>query len=202
MPYPVVHVLFFVFCVSAIAVYAAIRSFLQRKNSKEFSSKDLIQLTLLLFVGSLCALFPDIIVVYNLIQNGSIEHCWIGPIPTHSLLFSVSAILFGLVTGFMIYRNSGKALYMGFFAEAAFLSHLLLDDITVSGCHYLYPLYNEKISIFSMMDISFQEAGLLNYLIISFVSVFFISFVIYLVLFSLNQLGFEFKYKPESQLKK
>ena len=47
------------------------------------------------------------------------------------------------------------------------------------------------------MDVGFQENGLFHYLIKSFVSVFFICFVIMMALFALNQLGFEFKYKSE-----
>lgn len=202
MPYPVVHVLFFVFFMSAIAVYAAVWSFLKKEHSREFSSRDIIQLALLLLIGSFCALLPDSMFVYNMLQYGSIEHCWIGPVPTHSFIFSVTAVLFGLFTGFIIYRGVGKALYMSLFAEAAFFSHLLLDDIGEGGCHYLYPLYNEKISIFSMMDITFREAGFINYLVISFASVFFISFVMAMLLISLNQFGFEFRYKSESQLEK
>ena len=194
MPYPVVHVLFFVFCISAVAVYATIRSLFRR----ELSFKSSMHLLLLLSVGSLCALFPDIMAVYNLFVNGTMEHCWIGPVPTHSLLFSFPAILFGIFAGYAVYRNFGKAIYLGLFAEAAFLSHLLLDDIGEGGCEYLYPLYNKNISVFSMMDVSFQETGLFHYLIISFVSVFFICFVIMMALFALNQFGLNSNTSPKN----
>ena len=97
----------------------------------------------------------------------------------------------------VVYRKFGKAIYLGLFAEAAFLSHLLLDDISEGGCEYLYPLYDKNISVFSMMDVSFQETGLFHYLIKSFVSVFFICSIIMMALFALNQFGFEFKYKSE-----
>ena len=193
MPYPVVHVLFFVFCINAVAVYAAVRSFFRR----ELSFKSSMHLLLLLSVGSLCALFPDIMIVYNLFVNGTMEHCSVGPVPTHSILFSFPAILFGTITGYAIFREPGRAIYLGLFAEAAFLSHLLLDDISEGGCEYLYPLYDKDISVFSMMDISFQETGLFHYLIASFVSVFFICCIIMMALFALNQFGFEFKYKSE-----
>lgn len=193
MPYPVAHVLFFVFCISSVAVYAVIRSIFYR----ELSFKDLPPLLLLLFVGSICTLFPDIMAVYNLIVNGNLGHCWIGPVPTHSIIFSASAILFGMFVGYAAYRNFGKAIYLGLFAEAAFLTHLLLDDVGEGGCEYLYPLYNGKLSIFSLIDSGFQENGLFHYLIRSSVSVFFVCFVIMMVLFALNHLGFEFKYKPE-----
>lgn len=191
MPYPVVHILFFVFCINAIAVYTAIRSIFHKKLS--FWSS--MRLLLLLFVGSLCSLFPDIPIVYNLLINGTMEHDWVGPIPTHSLLFSFPAILFGTLVGYVAYRQAGKAIYLGLFGEAAFFSHLLLDDACGAGCIYFYPIYNETISTFSMMTINFSEAGLLHYLLVSFISISFVYFVIMMSMFSINHFGFESKYR-------
>lgn len=192
MPYPVVHILFFIFCICAVAVYASVRSFFRR----EFSFGDSMSLLLLLLVGSLCALFPDIKVVYNLLVNGITgDYCLIGSVPTHSLLFSSSAILFGTLSGYIAYRKVGKAIYLGLFGEAAFFSHLLLDDACGANITYFYPVYNGRINIFPFMNIGFQETGFFNYLIISFLSVSFICFFIMMALFSLNQFGFEFKYR-------
>ncbi|PAV12451.1 hypothetical protein ASJ81_06755 [Methanosarcina spelaei] len=193
MPYPIVHVLFFVFCISAVAVFAAIRSFFRG----ELSLKGSTNLLFLMSVGSVCALFPDIMVIHSLLVNGTMEHCWVGPIPTHSLLFSLSAVLFGIVAGYIKYRKSDRAVYLGLLAEAAFASHLLLDDISEGGCEYLYPLYKEKISLFSMMDTGFRETGVFNYLMTSFVSVFFICSIIMIALFALSKYGFELNYKTE-----
>ncbi|AKB83364.1 hypothetical protein MSBR3_2786 [Methanosarcina barkeri 3] len=193
MPYPIVHVLFFVFCISAVAVFAAIRSFFRG----ELSLKGSTNLLFLMSVGSICALFPDIMVIHSLLVNGTMEHCWIGPIPTHSLLFSLLAVLFGVVAGYIKYRKSDRAVYLGLLAEAAFASHLLLDDISEGGCEYLYPLYKEKISLFSMMDIGFRETGVFDYVIASFVSVFFICSIIMIALFALSKYGFELNYKTE-----
>jgi hypothetical protein len=193
MPYPIVHVLFFVFCISAVAVFAAIRSFFRG----ELSLKGSTNLLFLMSVGSVCALFPDIMVIHSLLVNGTMEHCWVGPIPTHSLLFSLSAVLFGIVAGYVKYRESGRAVYLGLLGEAAFASHLLLDDISEGGCEYLYPLYKEKISLFSMMDTGFRETGVFNYLMTSFVSVFFICSIIMIALFALSKYGFELNYKTE-----
>ena len=109
MPYPVVHVLFFVLCISAVAVYATVRSLFRGELSLK-SSKNLLPL---LFVGSICSLFPDIMIVHSLLVNGTMEHCWAGPIPTHSLLFSIPAVLFGIATGYVIYREPGRAMYLG-----------------------------------------------------------------------------------------
>lgn len=193
MPYPIVHVLFFVFCISSVAVFAVIRSFFRG----ELSLKGSTNLLFLMSVGSICALFPDIMVIHSLLVNGTMEHCWVGPIPTHSLLFSLSAVLFGIVAGYVKYRKSDMAVYLGLLAEAAFASHLLLDDISEDGCEYLYPLYKEKISLFSMMDIGFRETGVFNYLMASFVSVFFICSIIMIALFALSKYGFELNYKTE-----
>ncbi len=193
MPYPVVHVLFFMLCISAVAIYATLNLFLRR----ELSYRSFMQIILLLFVGGFCSLFPDIIIVYNLLVNGTMEHSWVGSVPTHSLLFSSSAILFGTAAGYAAYRDFNRAAYLGLFAEAAFLSHLLLDEVFDIGFFYLYPIYNEPIRISSIMDIPIKGAGLFHYLSASFLSVFFICFVMMMALFALNQFGFEFKYKPE-----
>ena len=191
MPYPVVHILFFVFCINAITVCAAVRSIFHR----ELSFTSSMRLLLVLLVGSLCSLFPDMPIVYNLLVNCTMGHSWIGTVPTHSLLFSSSAVIFGTFAGYIAYREIGKAIYLGLFGEAAFFSHLLLDDACGANCIYFYPVYNKAISIFSLMNISFQETGFLRYLIISSVSVSFICFFIMMTFFSLNQFGFELKYR-------
>jgi hypothetical protein len=193
MPYPIVHMLFFIFGVTAVAVYATVRSIFHKGTT--FGSS--MSLMLLFLVGSLCSLFPDITIIYNLLVNGTTDHCWIGTFPTHSLLFSFLAILFGTITGYTAYREFGKAIYLGLFGEAAFFSHLLLDDACGASCTYFYPIYNKPISLFSVMNIGFEQAGLLHYLIISFVSVSFVFFFIAIALFSLNQFGFEFKYRSQ-----
>jgi len=193
MPYPVIHVLFFLFCVCAVAVYATTKALSRR----ELSFRNSRTLLLLIFVGGLCTLFPDLIVVYNLLINGTLEHCWIGSVPTHSLLFSSTAILFGGVVGYAAYREFNKAVYMAIFAESAFLTHLLLDDMTKGYCYYLYPLYNKPIYIFLLMNTEFPGAGLFHYLAASFVSVFWIFIVILMALFALSRFGFEFNYRAE-----
>jgi len=59
-------------------------------------------------------LIPDTVIVHSLLVNGSMEHCWAGPIPTHSLLFSLSAVLFGIAVGYAKYREPGRAIYFAF----------------------------------------------------------------------------------------
>jgi LexA-binding, inner membrane-associated putative hydrolase len=193
MPYPVVHVLFFVFCISAAAVYAVIRSSFRR----ELLLSDSIQIIFLLSIGTLSALLPDVPAVYNLIVNDNAGHCWIGPVPTHSILFSFSALIYGTLAGLIAYGKFRKAIFVGLFAEAAFLSHLWLDDAHDGNCAYLYPIYNKSISVFSLMAVTYPESDLFHYLIKSFISVFFIAFIIMIALFALSQLGFEFRYRSE-----
>lgn len=194
MPYPVVHVLFFLFCVGAVATFALTGPV----SRKEMSLKDARKFLLLVFVGSICTLFPDIPAVYNFIVNGTLEHSFIGPIPTHSFLFGFTAVFFGMFAGFIAYRELNKSVYMAIFAGSAFLTHLLLDDIAEGGCPYLYPLYERPISVFSIMDTGFVEAGgLFHYLTISFVSVFCVFIVVSMALFALNRFGLEFSYRVE-----
>lgn len=194
MPYPVAHVLFFLFCVGAVAVYAITKALSRR----ELSFKNSTELLLIIYVGGICTLFPDLPAVYNLFTNGTLDHCSVGPVPTHSILFSSTAVLFGTVVEYALYRKVDKAVYMAIFAESAFLTHLLLDDIAEGGCPYLYPLYDGNISVFSIMDTGFADAGgLFHYLAVSIVSVFCVFIVIMMALFALNKFGFEFGYRAE-----
>ena len=82
------------------------------------------------------------------------------------------------------------------FAEAAFLSHLLLDDIAEGGLSYLYPLHNEPLSVFSYMDVGFSDVNSLYYNLAGMVSVFFMFCVLLISLMSLHYLGFDFRYQP------
>lgn len=192
MPYPVVHVLFFLFCVGAAAVFAITKAL----SRKELTFKNSTELLLIAYIGSMCTLFPDLPAVYNLFTNGTLDHISVGSIPTHSILFSFTAVLFGAVVEYALYRKANKAIYMAIFAESAFLTHLLLDDLEEGGCPYLYPLYKGNISVFSIMDTGFADAGsLFHYLTISIVSVFCIFIVIMMAMFALNKFGFEFSYK-------
>ncbi|MCQ1535875.1 metal-dependent hydrolase [Methanosarcina sp. KYL-1] len=193
MPYPVAHALFFVFFIGAAGVYALVGPLFRG----ELSSGDAKRILLLLFAGGFSSLFPDLIVVYNLIVKGTMEHCWIGPFPTHSILFSFSAVLFWGVVGYAVYGKFDRAAYLGLFAWAASLSHLLLDDIDEGGIYYFYPVYDKQVSVFSYMGLGFSEVSLFHYLIASFVSVFFISVIIMMALFALSHFGFEFRYRSE-----
>ncbi|SES63041.1 LexA-binding, inner membrane-associated putative hydrolase [Methanococcoides vulcani] len=193
MPYPVAHVMFFVFCICAIAVYTIFVALLRR----DISSRDIRHLLLLLFIGAFFALYPDITAGYNIIVNGTLEHTLIGPIPTHSLLFSSFALLFGAIIGYMLYREFGKAVYMGLFAESASLSHLLLDDLARGGIHYFYPISSRAISVFSYMDVGLACGNLINYMLASYAAVFYLIAVMMMALFALNHLGFEFRYRSE-----
>ncbi len=193
MPYPIAHVMFFVLCICAAGVYTILGAIRRR----ELSSGDTRQILFLLFVGSLCALFPDLMAVYSILVHGTLQHCWIGPIATHSLLFSSSAILLGLLVGYVVYRNLARAVYLSIFAESAFLSHLLLDDLARYDMHYFHPIYKEPISVFSYVDAEFASVDFVHYLLACYVSIFSIFVVMMMALFALDHLGFEFRYRSE-----
>ncbi len=192
MPYPIAHIMFFVLCISAVMIYAVLVAF----SRKELSRKNYMHILLLLFVGGGGALLPDIMAAYGILTGGSLQHCTIGPVSTHSLLFSSSAILFGMFVGYVAYRNSGKAVYMGIFAGSAFISHLLLDDLARYEMDYFYPFY-QPVSIFSYLDSEVARTDFLYYELASYAFVLSIFFVIMIALFALSHLGFEFRYNSD-----
>ena len=191
MPYPVAHVMFFVFCICAIAVYTIFVALLRR----DISFRDIRHTLFLLFIGAFFALYPDIMTAYNIIVNGTMEHCYIGAIPTHSLLFSSSAIVLGAFAGYILSRDFGKALYMGFFAESASLSHLLLDDLEGIGIHYVYPISSREINLFSYIGGGFTGEGFS--LLAPYASIVFLFAVMIMALFALDHLGFEFRHRSK-----
>ena len=192
MPYPAFHLAFFIFCISLVSVFAIVNSDFRRK----MSLKDVKHLSLLFFVGSVGSVFPDVPAVWNYLLYGNLQHTMIGPVPTHSLFFGMVAFLLAMILGCLKYRDISKASSLGIFAEAAFLSHLLLDDIAEGGLSYLYPVYNEPMSIFSFMDISLSPVNFFYYNFACFVSVFFIFVVMFMALLALKDLGFGFRYEP------
>ena len=56
-----------------------------------------------------------------------------------------------------------KAAHLGVFAETAFISHLILDNMAEGGLNYLFPLYNKPISVFSYMNVKFSGVDFLHY---------------------------------------
>ncbi|MDI3540250.1 MAG: hypothetical protein PWR29_1391 [Methanolobus sp.] len=191
MPYPVFHLMFFVFCISLVGVFAVFSSSFKR----EISLKDTKHIGVLLTVGGIGSLFPDVPAVWNYFLYGTLSHTMIGPMPTHSLLFGVVAFALAVSFGYLIYRNISRACSIGVFAEAAFLSHLLLDDVADGGLTYLYPLYNEPLSIFIFMNVSLSDVDFFYYNFACFVSVFFIFCVMLMALLALKDLGFGFRYE-------
>lgn len=193
MPYPIAHTMFFVLCISAAMVYVILGAFF----CKQLSRKDYIHILLLLFVAGVGVVLPDIMAAYGIITGGSMQHCTIGSVSTHSLLFSTSAILFGTLIGYVAYRDTGKAVYMGIFSWSAFLSHLLLDDLARYEMDYLYPFY-KPISIFSYVDAEFSRTDFVTYVLAAYVAILSVFFVIMIALFALSHLGFEFRYKSNN----
>ncbi|WP_298684533.1 metal-dependent hydrolase [uncultured Methanomethylovorans sp.] len=160
------------------------------------SRRDWWHFLLLLMVGAFCSLLPDIPAVWNYFLYDNLEHGMAGPIPTHSLVFGTVAFCGAFIVGLLAYRHRDRALALGMFAETAFLSHLLLDDIAEGGLTYLYPLHNEPLSLFSYVNVEFSGVNFLYYNLAGIVSVFFIFCVLLMSLMSLHYLGFGFRYHP------
>lgn len=192
MPYPVVHIMFFVFCISLPGLYG----FMQSALGGGVLRRDWWHFLLLLMVGAFCSLLPDIPAVWNYFLYGNLEHGMAGPVPTHSLVFGVVAFCSAFIVGFLAYRHRDRALALGMFAETAFLSHLLLDDIAEGGLTYLYPFYNEPMSVFSYVNVEFSGVNFLYYNLAGIVSVFFIFCVLLMSLMALHYLDFGFRYQP------
>lgn len=190
MPYPVVHIMFFVFCIFLPGLYG----FMQSALGGGVSRRDWWHFLLLLMVGAFCSLLPDIPAVWNYFLYDNLEHGMAGPIPTHSLVFGTVAFCGAFIVGLLAYRHRDRALALGMFAETAFLSHLLLDDIAEGGLTYLYPLHNEPMSLFSYVNVEFSGVNFLYYNLAGIVSVFFIFCVLLMSLMSLHYLGFGFRY--------
>ncbi|SFM56464.1 metal-dependent hydrolase [Methanolobus profundi] len=192
MPYPAVHLTFFIFCISLVGIFAIAGSGFRR----EMGLKDAKHLGLLFVVGSIGSVFPDVPAVWNYLLHGNLRHTTIGTMPTHSLFFGLVAFVLALFLGYIIYRNISRATSLGIFAEAAFLSHLLLDDIADGGLTYLYPVYNEPLSIFVFMNVNLSGVDFFYYNFACFLSVFFIFAVMFMALLALKDLGFGFRYEP------
>ena len=192
MPYPVVHMMFFVLCISLPGLF----SFAQTALSSGVYRRDWWNLLLLLSIGAFFSLLPDIPAVWNYFLFGNLDHGMAGPVPTHSLVFGIVAFCSAFVLGLLAYRQRDRALALGMYAEAAFLSHLLLDDIAEGGLSYLYPFYDKPMSMFSYVNVKYSGIDFQGYNTAGIVSVFFIFCVLLMALMALNYLGFGFKYEP------
>lgn len=192
MPYPAGHLIFFVLLLFPIALYGFAKAFRRGKLQRS----DWWYFLVLFGIGSFFSLFPDVSAVINLLLYGARgDHCNIGTLPTHSLLFASIAFVGGVLPGMVLYRQWHKALVVGVFAEAASLSHLLLDDMDGGIITYLYPLYNEPFSLFPYLNTGLSAMGVMYYVtalagLLSFVLVVLMAFL------SLRYLGFGFTYDP------
>jgi hypothetical protein len=191
MPYPYVHILFFFGVFAAPAIYAAIQMVIKR----ELHSKEGRIIFLILLLGSFCAMLPDIPFTWNYLLYEKMEYWSIGSMPTHSLLFGTTAFAIAAITGYLYFKDLKKASALGLFGYAAFLSHLLADDLQSGSIVYLYPVQTKPISIFASANVKIANTNFPEFdrawIIIA---LFFIAIMI-LSLFALSQLGFEFKYQ-------
>ena len=193
MPFPPVHLTFFILLLFPIAIYGFVKTARQGK----IELRDWGHLLLLLSIGGFFSLFPDISAAWNYLQYGKLEgQCMIGSFPTHSLLFTSIAFVGGTLAGLLVYRHRGKALALGLFAEATSLFHLVLDDLDAGIITYLYPLYNEPFSLFSFLNTNYTDVGILYYSFTVLAGVFLFVFVVLMALMSLRYLGFGLRYEP------
>jgi inner membrane protein len=98
--------------------------------------------------------------------------------------------------GQLLYRNRDKAIALGTFAEAAALSHLLLDDVADGAITYFYPFYNASMNLFSYANVDLAKVNFMYYNLAGIVIVVFVSCVMLMTLVSLNYLGFGIQYQP------
>ncbi|OPY19888.1 MAG: hypothetical protein A4E24_01478 [Methanomethylovorans sp. PtaU1.Bin093] len=192
MPYPIVHLMFFVFCFSSSALYG----FANTARSEGVHWTDWWHLVLLLMLGGFFSLLPDIPAVWNFLLHGTLSHTMAGPVPTHSLVFCSLAFFSTALIGLLLYRHRGKAMALGIFAWAASLSHLLLDDVADGAITYFYPFYNRTMNLFSYADVDLAEVNFMYYNLAGMVIVLFVSCIMLMTIWSLNYLGFGFRYRP------
>lgn len=144
MPYPPTHLLFFGFSVFIAGVL-----FLSTLNFEERPKvRDKGFLVVLLIFGGVATLFPDVPAVWNLLLHGNLRHNMVGPMPSHSLLFGLTTVTLAVILGYLIYRDRLKTVSIGLIVGAAFLFHLVLDDLEGGNISYLYPLSEAPVSIF------------------------------------------------------
>ncbi|WP_214044942.1 hypothetical protein [Methanomethylovorans sp.] len=193
MPYPAGHITFFILLLFPVALYGFIQAF--RKGKVQRS--DWFYLLILFAIGSFFSLFPDISAVINLLLYGARgDHCTIGSLPTHSLLFASIAFVGGVIPGMVMYRQWNKALAVGVFAEAASLFHLILDDLDKGIISYLYPLYSKPFSLFPFLNMVPSEMGILYYAFTVIIGALSFILVVLMSILSLRYLGFGFRYDP------
>lgn len=160
MPYPIAHSVIFVLLLFPVAIYNFIKSY-----KKGIKSKEIIFFIILFGIGGFFALFPDVSAVINtILYGGRGDHCYLGPIPTHSIIFASIALVVGSGIGYLMYKSWNKAMNVGMFAEACSLFHLLLDDVDNGVITYLYPIYNNSFSLFPVItkknELVFADYGI------------------------------------------
>lgn len=193
MPEPLTHVLFFLYVFSAVAIYAGIKSHIQRRAARKHDMK----IIMVMAIGGFCAILPDIDALYNYVTMGQLTHGNLMPV-THNLLASYFAFMFATWIGYIVYLNMDKAAYVGVLGSSAYISHLLLDDIVrESGNYYLFPLYNQPISMFTSLGVMRASGDYLLYMLAGIGTTSFILGVMILSIFALDQLGIKIEYRDE-----
>ena len=194
MPLPFTHIMFFFYTFGALVTYIAVSAKIHGYKS---TYEENIHMFAIISVGGICSIMPDFDAVYNLFTIGRFTHGDLMPI-SHNLLASYFAFAFATIVGYIVYHNIDKAAHLGVFGTAAFISHLLLDDIVrPTGNFYLYPLYNEPIRMFASLGIARASGSIVAYMAAGVGTTFFILGIMVLTLFSLKRLGFRFEYRED-----
>ena len=194
MPEPITHMLFFLYVFSAIAIYAGIKSHIKRRAAR----RQNIRIFMIMAIGGFCAILPDIDALYNFITIGRLIHGDLMPI-THNLFASYFAFMFATWIGYIVYLNMDKAAYVGVLGSSAYISHLLLDDIVrESGNYYLFPLYDQPISMFTSLGVMRASGDFFLYMLAGIGTTSFILGVMILSIFALDQLGIKIEYRDET----
>lgn len=144
MPYPPTHLLFYGFAVLIAGVF--FMSAISFEDGLRIRERGF--LAILLLAGGIASLFPDVPAVWNLLLHGNLRHNMIGAMPSHSLLFGLISVAMAFIPTYLFYRSITKAISIGLMVGAAFVFHLVLDDLEGGNIPYLYPYSDAPLSIF------------------------------------------------------
>ena len=144
MPYPPTHLLFYGFMVLVAGTF--LLSAYSFEGRSRIGNRNFM--IVLLIAGAVGSLLPDVPAVWNLILHGNLRHNMVGPIPSHSLIFGMVISGFMLGLSYLVYRNFQRALSLAMIIAVTFVFHLVLDDLEGGSIAYLFPFYEEPVSIF------------------------------------------------------
>lgn len=144
MPYPPTHLLFYGFMVLVAGTF--LLSAYSFEGKPRISNRNFM--IVVLIAGAVGSLLPDVPAVWNLILHGNLRHNMVGPLPSHSIIFGMLISGFMLGFSYLVYRNFRQAFSLAMIIAVTFVFHLILDDLEGGSIAYLFPLYEDPVSIF------------------------------------------------------